>query len=269
MNPVPLWIVDAFASRPFSGNPAAVCILPRAMSDSAYQAVAQEMNLSETAFLERFGDDWALRWFTPTVEVDLCGHATLAAAHTLWEMQLSTQEQLRFHTRSGILTAARHPNGQIALNFPALRVLPTERIPQLSEGLGVEPIFVGDSGMDVFAELPDEATVRAIQPEFSILEQIPTRGIIITARANAGSRYDFVSRFFAPGAGVDEDPVTGSAHCSLATFWGTRLGRHELHAYQASQRGGELDLHWKGDRVELRGSAATVLQGSIYLPGAG
>jgi PhzF family phenazine biosynthesis protein len=220
------------------------------------------MNLSETAFLVRRPDGFSLRWFTPAIEVALCGHATLASAHVLWEEKhLRPGEQARFHTKSGLLTADRRGEW-IELDFPATPEQPTEAPPGLEEALGARPVYVGKNKFDYFLELPSEGVVRSLQPDFAALRRLPVRGIVVTARAD-GNGYDFVSRFFAPGSGIDEDPVTGSAHCSLAPFWGRRLGKKEMVGYQASARGGVVRTRLAGERVILGGQAVTVLRGEL------
>jgi PhzF family phenazine biosynthesis protein len=259
---VPIFQIDAFTSRMFAGNPAAVCILPGPRDERWMQQVAQEMNLSETAFLYRQGDGFNLRWFTPTVEVDLCGHATLASAHVLWEAgHLKANEQARFYTRSGLLTAERKGNW-IELDFPAE---PEEQVtapPELARALGVPLKYVGKNRFDYLVEVNSEATVRNIKPTLTLLGTIPIRGVIVTSLATS-REYDFVSRFFAPRAGINEDPVTGSAHCCLGPFWSHRLGRDELIAYQASTRGGVVRVRVMGNRVYLGGQAVTVLRGEL------
>lgn len=258
----PLFQVDAFTDRPFAGNPAAVCLLDEPGDPTWMQRVAYEMNLSETAFLFRQNDGYSLRWFTPLVEVDLCGHATLASAHILWEQgYLPTNTQARFHTKSGLLTAERRGDW-IELNFPAKPERPAETIPGLQEALGVTPLYVGMSQFDCLVEVESEAQVRALQPDIAKLAAISVRGVIVTSQASTPG-YDFVSRFFGPRVGVPEDPVTGSAHCVLSPFWSKRLGREELTGYQASPRGGVVRVHLDGDRVRLSGQAVTVLRGAL------
>lgn len=260
----PIFVVDAFTERPFAGNPAAVCLLPAPASEAWMRDVAREMNLAETAFLHRVGADYALRWFTPTVEVDLCGHATLASAHVLFEEgHLAPGDTARFQTRSGVLTAVRRETG-IELDFPRASAeavpLPADLLP----GLGVgEARWVGRNQFDFFVELGSEAAVRALAPNFHALRSLGVRGVIVTSLADPGRPYDFVSRFFAPGAGIDEDPVTGSAHCALAPYWGARLGRDAMSGYQASARGGTVRVTCRGDRVLLGGQAVTVLRASL------
>ena len=259
--------VDAFTAQPFRGNPAAVCVLDGPADELWMQNVAREMNLSETAFLYPLGDDPAeagfnLRWFTPAVEVDLCGHATLAAAHVLWERgHLPPDTAVSFHTKSGLL-AARRQGDWIELDFPAEPESPVEPPPALLEALGVEPLHLGKNRMDYLVELPAEAQVRGLRPDLSLLLTFPHRGVIVTSRAESPD-YDFVSRFFAPQVGIAEDPVTGSAHCCLGPYWQGRLGRAELMAYQASARGGEVRVRVEGDRVYLSGQAVSVLQGEL------
>jgi predicted PhzF superfamily epimerase YddE/YHI9 len=254
--------VDAFTEKAFAGNPAGVCILPDSREDSWMQNVAKEMNLSETAFLQKRGDGFSLRWFTPTVEVDLCGHATLASAHTLWEQGIiSPQDTAKFHTRSGLLTAQKREDW-IELDFPSL---PDRRIklpPGLTKALGTKPMYVGRSRFDYIVEVGSEKTVRTLKPDFARLSALPIRGLIVTARATT-EPYDFVSRFFAPRAGVNEDPVTGSAHCVLGPFWRERLNKKELLAYQASPRGGVIRVRVGDKRVYIGGKAITVLEAEL------
>jgi PhzF family phenazine biosynthesis protein len=259
---VPIYQVDAFTEKPFSGNPAAVCLLPSPREAAWMQAVAKEMNLSETAFLLKQEDGYNLRWFTPAVEVDLCGHATLASAHILWETGiLPREEQARFHTRSGLLTALSQ-GGEIELNFPAKIDEPADAPHGLLEALKVGAQYVGKSKFDYLVQVDSEETVRRVNPDFPTLKTLPVRGIIVTSTATTPG-FDFVSRFFAPAAGVNEDPVTGSAHCTLGPFWSRRMGRQDLLAYQASERGGALRVRVSGDRVHLGGKAVTVLHGEL------
>jgi len=259
---VKIFQVDAFTDKPFTGNPAAVCLLPDTRDPTWMQNVAKEMNLSETAFLYRQEDGFNLRWFTPAVEVDLCGHGTLASAHILWEIGLLTpQEPARFHTRSGLLTAERQGK-EIELNFPATPDEPASVPAGLSEALRVVPKYIGKSRHDYLVEVESEQAVRNVRPDFAKLREVSARGIMVTSAATSGN-YDFVSRFFAPRVGVDEDPVTGSAHCCLGPFWQRRLGRNELMAYQASRRGGMLRVRVAGERVYLGGQAVTVLRGEL------
>jgi PhzF family phenazine biosynthesis protein len=257
--------VDAFTDKPFAGNPAAVCILTEVRDAAWMQDVAREMNLPETAFLSRQEEGFDLRWFTPTVEVALCGHATLASAHVLWEEGLlDPQERARFHTRSGLLTAT-YNQGEVEVNFPATpdeTVSPPEN---LDKALGVVPTHVGKSVYDYLVEVESEATVRNLRPDLGLLKTYDVRGTIVTSRSDSPA-YDFVSRFFAPGAGIDEDPVTGSAHCCLGPYWSRRLGKKEFVAYQASERGGTVRVRLVDDRVGLGGRAVTVVRGLLVDP---
>jgi PhzF family phenazine biosynthesis protein len=254
--------VDAFTDRPFAGNPAAVCIMDRPRDEPWMRNVAMEMNLSETAFLHPAEDGWNLRWFTPAAEVALCGHATLATAHVLWQDgHLPADAEARFHTLSGVLTARRQGDW-IALDFPAK---PEQQAPApegLERALGVQPVYVGRSHFDWLVEVESEDAVRALQPDLGLLGTVDARGVIVTARGGEGG-HDFVSRFFAPRVGVPEDPVTGSAHCVLAPFWAARLGRDELTGFQASRRGGVVRVRVAGDRVILAGQAVTVMRGEL------
>lgn len=254
--------IDAFTSEPFRGNPAAVCFLDRERDSSWMQNVAAEMNLSETAFLQSRGDEWSLRWFTPAVEVDLCGHATLASAHALWEEgRLAADREAHFQTRSGLLTA-RRTGDLIELNFPATLEQEAKPPAGLLEALGARAKYVGRNKFDYLVEVESEEIVRGMRPDHARLRQIAARGIIVTSRS-ANGKYDFVSRFFAPGSGIDEDPVTGSAHCCLTPFWAERLGKDEMKAFQASSRGGMLTVRLDGDRVRMAGRAVTVLRGDL------
>jgi PhzF family phenazine biosynthesis protein len=261
---IPLFQVDAFADAPFRGNPAAVCVLPVARDEAWMAAVAAEMNLSETAFLTARADGaYDLRWFTPSVEVALCGHATLASAHALWERGfLSASSPARFHTKSGLLTATRRADTLIELDFPARPAAPMIPPEGLADALGATILSAGRSADDELVEVASEAIVRALRPDLARIATLPVRGVIVTAPASAGP-WDFVSRFFAPGAGIPEDPVTGSAHCCLAPFWAARLGKTELVGYQASARGGTVRARLVGDRVILGGRAVTVLAGEL------
>jgi PhzF family phenazine biosynthesis protein len=259
---IPLFQVDAFADRPFAGNPAGVCLLPDDRPAEWMQAVAAEMNVSETAFVRPIDGGLGLRWFTPTVEIDLCGHATLASAHVLWESgRLAADVPARFHTRSGWLTAVRSGT-EIEMDFPAKAPLATDAPPGLADALGATPKWVGNNRMDYFVELASESAVRGVNPDFVKLATLPVRGVIVTAKSDS-PQFDFVSRFFAPAAGVNEDPVTGSAHCALAPFWANRLGKQQLRGYQASRRGGIVGVRIAGDRVQLSGTAVTVLRGEL------
>jgi PhzF family phenazine biosynthesis protein len=255
--------VDAFTNQPFSGNPAAVCIMDGARDEHWMQNVAREMNLSETAFLYPDNDGYRLRWFTPTVEVDLCGHATLASAHVLYETGALPQEkQARFHTRSGLLTAD-NDNGWIRLDFPAKDPVKAEAPPMFDKALGgVATKFIGKNVFDYIVEVESADVVRNLKPNLSMLEIVEARGVIVTARSD-DERYDFVSRFFAPASGVPEDPVTGSAHCCLAPYWAGVLNKQEMVGYQASARGGVVKVAMRDERVLLYGQAVTVLRGEL------
>jgi PhzF family phenazine biosynthesis protein len=259
---IPIYQVDSFTDRPFRGNPAGVCLLSEFRDDAWMQAVAKEMNVAETAFLRAEADGHGLRWFTPAMEVDLCGHATLASAHVLWETgRLDPERPARFHTCSGLLTAER--NGEeVELDFPSTPDEPTSVLAWLGEALGVEPLYIGKSRFDYLVEVGSEEAVRGARPDFGRLKALDTRGVIVTSAASTPG-YDFVSRFFAPGAGIDEDPVTGSAHCCLGPFWGGRLGKLEMVAYQASERGGVVRVRLEGARVHLGGRAVTVIRGEL------
>ncbi|WP_069174308.1 PhzF family phenazine biosynthesis protein [Streptomyces griseus] len=265
-------IVDAFTDRPFAGNPAGVVLLDSGPFPEAalLQRIASEVNLSETAFAHPLppggGADWALRWFTPATEVDLCGHATLAVAHVLHTTGTASGP-VRFSTRAGILGTTAHPDGTLTLDFPTAPLTPTTAPPGLAEALGADPLSVHDTGEhlgDLLVELADEATVRALRPDFARLTACSPRGVIATAAAGKpGSGYDFVSRGFFPGVGIDEDPVTGSAHTALAPFWSARRGRTDLTGLQASARSGLVRTALRGDRTLLTGSAVTVIEGEL------
>ena len=258
---VPIYHVNAFTRRPFAGNPAAVCLLGDMPGAGWMQNVAAQMNLSETAFLCPEADGFRLRWFTPAVEVDLCGHATLASAHVLWESGLLPEgEPARFLTRSGPL-GARRQGPLIELDFPSCPARPASPPAELGEALGARLAWAGRNGSDWLVEVRSEAELRGLAPDFRRLARVPVRGVIVTSRSSG--EYDFVSRFFAPASGVAEDPVTGSAHCCLGPFWGARLGKRELRAYQSSARGGEVHVRLAGERVLLGGEAVTVLRGEL------
>ena len=261
----PIFHVDAFTDRPFAGNPAAVCFLAQERPDAWLQNIAREMNLAETAFLRGSQENWSLRWFTPSTEVDLCGHATLASAHVLWETRrCAPGTTLLFETRSGRLTASRRGT-LIELDFPAEPASAGPTPPELLDALGIRaPRFAGHNRLDYLIEVDDEAAVRALDPDFRRLKAAcaGSRGVIVTARSER-DEYDFVSRFFAPAAGIDEDPVTGSAHCCLGPFWAARLGKTDLLGYQASARGGSVAVRVAGSRVFLGGHAVTVAGGEL------
>lgn len=255
--PHPIYVVDAFTDQPFAGNPAGVCLL-ESYPDSAWmQKVAAEMLHPETAFLVPRGADYDLRWFTPTVEVELCGHATIASAHTLFETGYAG-DLIRFHTLSGVLTAQKTDQG-IELNFPSQEPTAAE-IPNLPGFLG-KAVWTGRNKTDAFVQLASAAEVRGLAPDFSAIKTLGGRGLIVTAPGDEG--YDFVSRGFFPQSGVDEDPATGSAHCAFAPYWASRLGKSSMVGYQASARGGVVRVEVQGDRVLLRGDAVTILAGEL------
>jgi PhzF family phenazine biosynthesis protein len=253
--------VDAFTDRPFAGNPAGVCLMTEDAPAEWMQRAAAEVNLSETAFVRQRDDgNFDLRWFTPTVEVELCGHATLATAHTLWELEvLDLTQTACFHTKSGVLTAVRR-DGWIELDFPANPPSDTAAPEGLLEAIGLRALYVGKTRFDYLVEVESEGAVRAATPDFAALRKLGVRGVMITARSGTPS-VDFVSRFFAPGVGIDEDPVTGSAHCALAPYWQGKLGRGDLVGFQASTRGGIVRCRVVGARVRLGGKAITIVRG--------
>ena len=254
--------VDAFTDKPFKGNPAAVCILPSVREDRWMQDVAAEMNLSETAFLLEQGDGYSLRWFTPLTEVDLCGHATLASAHALWEFgHLPAHRQARFYTRSGLLTAV-YKGAWIEMDFPAAPAVKVTAPKNLFSALGIANACVGFNGVDYLVEVESPQIVNSLSPNFGLLQSVEARGIIATSIGNS-SEYDFVSRFFAPRVGINEDPVTGSAHCCLGPYWADRLGKTELLGYQASARGGIVKVRLQNGRAVLGGQAVTVFRGEL------
>lgn len=255
--------VDAFTDVPYRGNPAGVCVLSGPAEPDWMQAVASEMNLSETAFLYPSGDGFHLRWFTPATEVDLCGHATLASAHVLWEEgHLPPDLTARFQTLSGELAASK--NGDwIELDFPAEPEAPIEAPAALVQALGVTASYVGRNRLDYLVEVDGEETVARLKPDISLLRQIETRGVIVTSRAQRPG-FDFVSRFFCPAVGVDEDPVTGSAHCCLGPYWAAKLGKKQLTGFQASSRGGVIRVSLAGNnRVRISGQAVSVMRGEL------
>ena len=257
---IPLYQVDAFTREPFAGNPAAVCLLEEWLPDATLQAIAAENNLSETAFLVALGGGWELRWFTPVTEVDLCGHATLASAHVLFRHREVEEPELHFETRSGVLRVRGLDNGLLVMTFPSLPPVPVAASAGLAEALGTEPGAVLESAGKLVAVLADEAAVRALRPDFAALGRLGYGRVMVTA---PGSGCDFVSRYFAPGVGIPEDPVTGSAHCVLAPFWSEILGKTEFHARQLSKRGGDLWVRLEGDRVKIAGHSIAVMQGTL------
>ena len=258
---LPLYQVDAFASAIFKGNQAAICPLEKLLDDDLMQAIALENNLSETAFFVAKDDAYELRWFTPAAEVDLCGHATLASAHVVFEYLDKEASEVRFDTRSGRLTVSRDSDGLLAMDFPALPGKAIEVSEEMIQGLGAEPsyLFGGEDFMAVFER---ESQIRAIEPDHAILKKMERRGVIITA---PGEEVDFVSRFFAPKFNIPEDPVTGSAHCMLTPYWAERFGKTKMQAQQISPRGGDLVCALVGDRVRISGRAAEYMLGEISL----
>jgi PhzF family phenazine biosynthesis protein len=259
---IPFYQVDAFSSKIFGGNPAAVCPLESWPANEILQNIAAENNLSETAFfVQRSKGRYKLRWFTPTVEVDLCGHATLASAFIIFSFMDRSLSSVDFETASGPLSVAKSEE-LLSLNFPARKPVPAEAPPILSQALGTEPLEVLKA-RDLLAVFKDEFTIKSMIPDFDKLKQIrEVLGIIVTAR---GEKSDFVSRFFAPNAGIPEDPVTGSSHCTLVPYWADRLKKNHLHAFQLSKRGGELFCENVGDRVRISGNAALYAKGELYL----
>ncbi|MBI4720535.1 MAG: PhzF family phenazine biosynthesis protein [Chitinivibrionia bacterium] len=257
-----IYTVDSFTEEPFAGNPAGVCILSEPRDENWMQNVAREMNLSETAFLLEEEDGFRLRWFTPASEVALCGHATLASAHILWETEvLGRRERARFHTMSGLLEAEQKKDG-IEMDFPATPDEPAAAPIGLVEALGVVPVYCGKNSFDYIIEVESEDAVRRLDPDFAALRALDERGVMVTSAADTPG-YDFVSRFFAPAVGINEDPVTGSAHCCLGPYWGARLGKKEMVAFQASARGGIVRVRLDGKRVKLGGRAITVIRGEL------
>ena len=259
-----IYQVDAFSAQPFKGNPAAVCLLEGPGEEQWMQQVAKEMNLSETAFIYRQGEEFSLRWFTPKVEVDLCGHATLASAHVLWEEGLLKEDlPALFHTMSGLLSARRREEGTIELNFPAEPEQEAPPPPGMLKALGVDPLYTGRNRSNYLLEVGSEEIVRSLTPDFALLAEVYSSGVIVTSLSSSPD-YDFVSRFFDPGEGIDEDPVTGSAHCCLGPYWQERLSRDTFTACQASQRGGILHVSLgKDNRVLIAGPAVTILRGEL------
>jgi PhzF family phenazine biosynthesis protein len=257
---LPVFQLDAFAERRFAGNPAAVVAMERFPDDDVMQAIAAENNLAETAFLVADGSDYRLRWFTPVVEVPLCGHATLASAAVVMERLEPGRTQVVFHSHSGPLTVSRTPTGY-AMDLPARPSVPTRTPPSIVDALGVVPIEVRVDAFNYLAALGSEASVRAVAPDVAAVSRLDRSGLIVTAAGEDG--YDFVSRYFAPAKGIPEDPVTGGAHCMLVPYWAERLGKRSLRAFQASRRGGELRCRLAGDRVTLEGACVFYLEGEI------
>ncbi|GHE03729.1 PhzF family phenazine biosynthesis protein [Streptomyces alanosinicus] len=259
------FIVDAFTDRPFAGNPAGMCLLDTPADAAWMQQVAAELNLSETAFVHPVGENtYGLRWFTPTVEVDLCGHATLATAHVLYAaLGAAFDATLRFETKSGVLAARRHGHRGITLDFPSDPPTAGTVPDRLAKVLGAEPVWTGRASHDLLVELPEAVAVRDLSPDIAALAEFSGRAVIVTAGAPDGADHDFVSRVFAPAAGIPEDPVTGAAHCVLAPHWAGRLGRTELTGVQLSPRGGRVGVTLRDDRVTLLGQAVTVFEGEL------
>ena len=268
--PIPIYQIDAFTNKPFGGNPAAVCILPpnsdKATDGAWMQSVAAEMNLSETAFLVEQADGYNLRWFTPASEVILCGHATLASAHALWsEGYLAKSKAARFHTKSGLLTCTLDDSCNISMDFPARLSGPVEPPKGMLDALGIaSAIFVGRNADDYLIEVDSPNLVYNMSPDFGHLAEVETRGTVVTSQATDSDEFDFISRMFAPAVGINEDPVTGSAHCALTPYWANKLGKSEMVGYQASARGGVVHVTHHGERVLLGGQAVTVLKGELY-----
>lgn len=262
--PHKLYQVDAFTDEPFKGNPAAVCLLKGPEPDAWMQSMASEMNLSETAFLLPEGNGWRLRWFTPKTEVDLCGHATLASAKVLFETQPALRDNpIKFQTRSGVLLA-RWASGVVELDFPAMVYEPFDALPSVEPVLGFKPVNAVFSGNYFLFEAQDEVLIRQAQPDMAALENLPMPEVIITAASN-NPEFDFISRFFAPQLGVDEDPVTGSAHCLLGPYWAGKLDKMVLNAFQASPRGGKLHLNLIEDRVLITGDAKFIFTADLFV----
>lgn len=257
-----IYQVDAFTEQPYKGNPAAVCLLSDPKSDEWMKDVAAEMSLPETAFILEETSGFNLRWFTPTSEVDLCGHATLASSHILWEIdKVNKDNKIEFNTKSGILTA-RKKGKWIELDFPKEIEKRVEPPKKLIEALNIDPVYVGKNRLDYLIEVKSEKIVKQIEPDYKLLKQVDTRGVIVTSRSGS-NKYDFISRFFAPAIGIDEDPVTGSAHCCLGPYWQNKLNKKSFIAYQASKRGGTIKIKVGENRVFLNGKALTVLTGEL------
>jgi PhzF family phenazine biosynthesis protein len=257
---IEIYQADTFTEVPFGGNPAGVCLLPGPADEEWMQKVAREMNVSETAFLYGVKGGYNLRWFTPTVEVEICGHATLASAHILWEAGRAPRSGvIEFHTMSGVLTAEMN-GGMIELDFPSEPAGDAAAPQALTESLGVKPLYVGKNRFDYLVEVGSEKEVRALSPDFALLGTIQVRGVMVTASSD-DAKYDFVARFFGPASGINEDPATGSAYCCLGPYWEKKLGKSEFLAYQASERGGVIGVRVMGERVKLLGKAVTVFKG--------
>lgn len=260
---IPIFQVDAFTSRIFSGNPAAVCILDNWLDDHVLQCIAAENNLPETAFIVENNNAYELRWFTPTTEVTLCGHATLAGAHVLFHILDHPGKTIHFQTRHRGRLSVTRKKDLLEMDFPALAIRKQAPPEGLEQSLGIRTELVFDSDEDLLVVLNSEDAVRNVNPDFALLGRVDCRGVIITAR---GEKCDFVSRFFGPKVGINEDPVTGSAHCVLTPYWADKLNKTSLHALQVSKRGGELYCEHLGQRVKIAGRAALYLQGVISVP---
>ena len=259
-----IYQVDSFTEKPFAGNPAGVCVMEQRLDERLMQQIAMEMNLSETAFAVREGEGFRLRWFTPTVEVELCGHATLATAHILWEIGIVKSSGLAvFNTASGILYASRKGN-LIELDFPAKLEEKADAPPGLLEALHVDATYIGKSAFDYLVLVESEDTIKNMEPDYSLLKKVQARGVMVTSRSSSPN-YDFISRFFAPACGVNEDPVTGSSHCTLGPFWRKHINKNVFTAYQASARGGIVHVRLSGNRVYLGGHAITVMEGTFIV----
>lgn len=257
--------VDAFTDKMFTGNPAAVCLMENETDDALMQNIAAEMNLSETAFVKKTEDGFRLRWFTPKTEVELCGHATLASAHILWQEEiLKPDEEAVFHTVFRGKLTAKKSGDEIELNFPVNAPVQAVQNKELEKALGVRPVWLGITDHHYLAELNSEDELKNVTPDFELLEKLEKYGTILTCRSE-NKEYDFISRFFAPAKGVKEDPVTGSAHCVLTPYWSSKLNKKKLRAYQASERGGKLTVTLEGERVLISGKAVTVLSGNLLI----
>lgn len=266
--PIPIYQVDAFTSEAFRGNPAAVCLLDGPRDDAWMQNIAMEMNLSETAFIvPRSPNRYDLRWMTPEVEVDLCGHATLASAHVLFDLHhADARKPITFFTKSGLLSASRSESGAIELNFPTKEAIDVPEPPlEIADALNKRILYVGRNSFDYLVEVTAEHNVRKLRPNMNLLRKLDVRGIVVTARADDGKPYDFISRAFYPRAGILEDPVTGSAHCMLGPYWAPKIGKTELTGYQASKRGGFVRMEVEFDRVRLYGNAVTIFKGELLV----
>jgi len=259
---IPVYQADAFTPKVFKGNPAAICPLELWLPDEVMQKIAMENNLAETAFVVPYEDAYQIRWFTPTVEVALCGHATLAAAHIFMNHLGFKGDVIRFFSKSGWLAVTAEEDGKLTLDFPADPAQPADIPEGLFEALGLQPSNIFKGKFDYLVEVRNEDEVMALKPDFKALSAIPSRGVLVTAK---GTNYDFVSRCFFPQSGIDEDPVTGSAHCLLTTYWNQKTGKDYFHALQASPRSGEMICRLKGDRVLMTGHAVTVMIGEIYI----